>query len=74
MQIPFLSLKNFSIQDLNKLFEMVYTCIIQSYEFGGGELINWSNPIYKSRQMSGFVFMVEKRYALGKSLEREMFG
>lgn len=46
---PFLSLKNFSIQDLNKLFEMVYTCIIQSYEFGGGELINWSNPIYKSR-------------------------
>jgi endonuclease VIII-like 1 len=46
---PFLSLNRLSQSELNDLFSMTLRCCEESYEFGGGELINWVNPIIKSR-------------------------
>jgi ribosomal protein S13 len=46
---PFRTLKSFSNDELDNLFKMIHKCISESYSFGGGELISWTNPIYKSR-------------------------
>lgn len=46
---PFRNLKSFSNGELDSLFKMIYKCISESYTFGGGELISWNNPMYKSR-------------------------
>lgn len=46
---PFRNLKSFSKDELDSLFKMIHKCISESYTFGGGELISWTNPMYKSR-------------------------
>ena len=28
---------------------MIYKCCVESYEFGGGELMDWNNPFGDSR-------------------------
>jgi endonuclease VIII-like 1 len=46
---PFRNIKSFSKGELNDLFDMILKCCKESYEFGGGELISWVNPISESR-------------------------
>lgn len=46
---PFRSLKSFSTDELNKLFDMILKCCEESYKFGGGELRDWNNPFGSSK-------------------------
>ena len=46
---PFDSFRNLSTDELEKVFNMTLKCCLEAYEFGGGELISWKNPIYESR-------------------------
>lgn len=46
---PFKKIKDFSLLELNNLFNMILKCCNESYDFGGGELADWKNPFGESR-------------------------
>ena len=46
---PFRKFKSLKDFELEKLFSMILKCCKESYEYGGGELISWVNPISESR-------------------------
>lgn len=46
---PFIKFNQLSETELNDLFEMILVCCLDSYNFGGGELLDWNNPFGSSR-------------------------
>jgi endonuclease VIII-like 1 len=46
---PFKKIKDFNSYELDNLFNVILKCCNESYEFGGGELVDWKNPFGKSR-------------------------
>jgi len=46
---PFKKIKDFNSHELDNLFNVILKCCNESYEFGGGELVDWKNPFGKSK-------------------------
>jgi endonuclease VIII-like 1 len=45
---PFRKLNSLELDEIESLLQLVNKCCLESYEFGGGELMNWNNPFGKS--------------------------
>jgi endonuclease VIII-like 1 len=41
---PFMNFNELTKSELDKLFNMIFTCCNESYNLGGGELKDWKNP------------------------------
>jgi len=46
---PFKKFNSLSQNELEDMFNMILKCQIESYDLGGGELKDWSNPFRKSK-------------------------
>ena len=57
---PFKKIKDFSLLELDNLFNMILKCCNESYEFGGGELLDWQNPFGKSKINDWILFYNNK--------------
>lgn len=57
---PFKKLKDFSILELDNLFNMILKCWNESYELGGGELLDWQNPFGVSKINEWILFYNNK--------------
>ena len=57
---PFKKIKDFSLLELDNLFNMILKCCNESYEFGGGELLDWQNPFGESKISEWILFYNNK--------------
>ena len=66
---PFLEFNKLTTSQLEELFVMTRKCIIDAYEFGGGELRDWQNP-YGSSKLDDWI----EFYGNRKTCYRQPFG